>query len=97
MIDYEVRSLAPLGGGSISLMEKFLDMIIEMFVSNLNFELAQSYLALFLKAHAEVICGSRKLIEKIEEVEVAQNKSWSAIEQKLLYGIGVVSNLRNYC
>jgi U3 small nucleolar RNA-associated protein 21 len=96
-IDYEVRSLTPLGGGSIGLMEKFLDMIIEMLTANMNFELAQSYLALFLKAHEEIIGENIKLIAKIEEVEVAQNKSWSAIEEKLLYGVGVVSNLRNYC
>ncbi|KAG5670537.1 hypothetical protein PVAND_000794 [Polypedilum vanderplanki] len=97
LIDYEIRSLAPLGGGSINLMEKFLDMIIEMLNTNINFELAQSYLALFLKSHDEVICENRALIEKIEEVEIAQNKGWSAIDEKLLYGIGVVSNLRNYC
>lgn len=97
MIDYEVRSLAPFSGGSISLMDKFLKMIIEMFNSNVNFELAQSYLALFLKSHEEIISGSKILMKTIDEVEVAQNKCWSTLEEQLLYSIGVVSNLRNYC
>lgn len=97
MIDYEIRSLAPLGGGSISLMDKFLKMIIEMFNSNINFELAQSYLALFLKSHEEIISGSKILMNTIDEVEVAQNKCWLTLEEHLLYSIGVVSNLRNYC
>lgn len=97
MIDYEVKSLAPLQGGSISLMNSFLQMIMAMFHSNANFELAQSYLALFLKSHEEVICGSSMLIKSLEEVESVQNKSWLSIENQLLYSIGVVSNLRNYC
>jgi len=97
MIDYEIRSLAPLSGGSISLMDKFLKMIIEMFNSNKNFELAQSYLALFLKSHEEIIFRSKTLMKTIDELEVAQNKCWSTLEEQLLYSIGVVSNLRNYC
>lgn len=97
MIDYEVQSLSPMGGGSIDLMDKYLEMINEMFATNLNFELAQSYLALFLKSHDKLICESRSLMNSLEDVEKAQNKRWSIVEQKLLYGIGVVSNLRNYC
>lgn len=97
MIDYEIRSLSPLSGGSIGLMVKFLQMITEMFNSNSYFELAQSYLALCLKVHEEIITESKILIEALEEVEKAQNQSWEKIEQKLFYGIGVVSNLRNYC
>lgn len=97
MIDYEIRSLAPLSGGSISLMVKFLEMIAEMFNSNNFFELSQSYLALFLKVHEEIISGSKDLIDILEVVEKAQNQSWEKIEQKFFYGIGVVRNLRNYC
>lgn len=97
MIDYEIKSLAPLGGGSIALMEKFLRMIIQMLSSNLNFELAQSYLALFLKCHEELISENEILIEALDDVERVQTESWTKIEEKLFYSIGVVSNLRNYC
>lgn len=97
MIDYEIKSLTPLGGGSIALMEKFLRMIIHILSSNLNFELAQSYLALFLKCHEELIAENEILIETLEDIEKVQGESWSRIEEKLFYSIGVVSNLRNYC
>ena len=97
MIDYEIRSLAPLSGGSISLMVKFLEMIAEMFNNNNLFELAQSYLALCLKVHERIISESKDLIDILEIVEKAQNRNWEKIEQKLFYSIGVVSNLRNYC
>jgi U3 small nucleolar RNA-associated protein 21 len=97
MIDYEIKSLAPLNGGSIKLMENFLQMITFILDSKTNFELAQSYLSLFLKLHDEIISSSRVLIEALTKVEEVQSASWKAIEQKLLYGIGVVSNLRNFC
>lgn len=97
MIDYEIRALSPLGGGSVVLMTKFLEMIVEMFNKNESFELAQSFLALCLKVHEEIISENLQLIEVLDDVEKAQNKSWEKIEQNLFYGIGVVSNLRNYC
>lgn len=97
IIDYEIRSLSPLSGGSISLMSSFLEMITAMFNSNCSFELAQSYLALYLKVHEEIISESRELVDILDTVEKAQNESWEKIEQKLFYGIGVVSSLRNYC
>lgn len=97
MTDYEIRSLAPLGGGSTGLMVKFLEMISEMFDSNERFELAQSYLALFLKVHEETIGEIKDLLDILETVETAQNQSWKKIEAKLFYGLGVVSSLRNFC
>lgn len=97
MIDYEIKSLSPLSGGSIKLMVKFYEMLIEMFNSKSCFELAQAYLALSLKVHEEIISENRELVDVLSEVEKAQNESWEKIEQKLFYGIGVVSNLRNYC
>lgn len=97
MIDYEIRSLAPIAGGTIELMAKFMEMIVSMLDSRRNFELAQSYLALFLKVHEEIISSSEKLVVMLDAVERAQNESWARLESKLLYGIGVVSNLRNYC
>jgi U3 small nucleolar RNA-associated protein 21 len=97
MIDYEIRALSPLGGGSIGQIRKFLEMIVAMLESNENFELAQAYLALCLKVHEEIISENRELVEILEVVEVKQNESWRNIEEKLFYGIGVVSNLRNFC
>lgn len=97
MIDYEIKSLSPLGGGSVELMLEFLQMITEMFTSNKYFELAQSYLALFLKAHEEELVAQKKLYNYLGTVETAQNSGWRRIEADLLYGVGVVSNLRTFC
>lgn len=97
MIDYEIKSLSPLSGGSVGLMVKFYRMILDMFNRNTCFELAQAYLALSLKVHEELLTENQELIDILGEVEKVQNSSWETIESQLFYGIGVVSNLRNYC
>jgi len=48
-IEIELRSLAPEGGGSLEVMLSFLRMIGMMLNKKYNFEIAQAYLALFLK------------------------------------------------
>lgn len=48
-IEIELRCLAPEGGGSMEVMLSFLRMIGMMLNKKYNFELAQAYLALFLK------------------------------------------------
>lgn len=48
-IELELRGLAPEGGGSVEVMLSFLRMIGVMLNKKYNFELAQAYLALFLK------------------------------------------------
>lgn len=52
-IDTELRGLAPDMGGNISVMQSFLRMIGSMLRLKQDFDLAQAYLALFLKV---VIC-----------------------------------------
>ncbi|XP_053679413.1 WD repeat-containing protein 36 [Anopheles nili] len=98
MIDYEVRNLTPFnsGTGSLSVMGAFMHMILHMFEAKTEFELAQSYLSLFLKLHGRTIVENEQLRVLLPKVCKAQMSSWSVLENKLLYGLGVVSNLRNY-
>lgn len=96
MIDFEIKSLHPDGGGSVNLMLQFMQMIEYMLNTNLNFELAQTYLGVFLKAHGRTIAEHAQLKDHLKCIEMAQDKGWKVLEQKLLYGLGVVSNLRNF-
>lgn len=48
-IETELRTLAPDCGGSVEVMQSFLKMIGMMLDRKRDFELAQAYLALFLK------------------------------------------------
>ena len=48
-VDTEIRSLSPDGGGDIQLMAQFIKFTYVILQTNRDFELVQSYLALFLK------------------------------------------------
>lgn len=96
MIDFEIKSLHPDGGGRISIMLKFMQMIEFMLKTNLNFELAQTYLGVFLKAHSRTIVEHIELRDYLVYIEEAQARGWKVLEDKLMYGIGVVDTLRNF-
>ncbi|XP_053659157.1 WD repeat-containing protein 36 [Anopheles marshallii] len=98
MIDHEIRNLTPFnsGSGSLPVMGAFMHMIIYMFGQRKEFELAQSYLSLFLKLHGRAVVENEQLSQLLPAIEGAQKMGWSVLESKLLYGLGVVSNLRNY-
>lgn len=95
-VDFEIKSLHPDGGGSVVLMRQFVRLVQRMLDSNENFELAQSYLGVFLKAHSRATVEHGELRDSLAELEAAQARGWAALEDKLLYGLGVVSSLRNF-
>lgn len=96
MTDFEIKSLSPDGGGNVIVMEQFMKMIIFMFNSNVNFELAQSYLSVFLREHGRLILDNAELRQHLKTIEMVQNKSWSQLEKKLIYSIAVSSESRLY-
>uniref|UniRef100_A0A4W5QDB0 WD repeat domain 36 n=1 Tax=Hucho hucho TaxID=62062 RepID=A0A4W5QDB0_9TELE len=61
-IDAELRGLAPDMGGDVSVLQDFLKMVASMLNSKRDFDLAQAYLALFLKS------SWRRRLEKLEEM-----------------------------
>ncbi|XP_023292221.2 WD repeat-containing protein 36 [Lucilia cuprina] len=96
MIDFEVKSLHPIGGGTVKAMVEFLKTLKYMFESNQNFELAQSYLSVFLRSHGLNLVEIPEVMESLEELSKVQESSWKQIEEKLMYGMGVVAALRNF-
>jgi len=50
--DIEIRGLSPDGGGSNALMINFMDLLICVYDSRMNFDLAEDDLSLFLKVSA---------------------------------------------
>lgn len=96
MVEFEIKSLSGNNGGSPDLMEKFMCFLIKLLNSNECFELAQSYLGVFLQSHSEEITKVQGLRKHLEDIEKAQSTGWKTLEDNLLYGIGVVSVVRNY-
>lgn len=75
-IDTELRELAPELGGSVEVMQAFLRMIASMQSTKRDFELAQAYLALFLKLHLKAIAAEPKLLEETTRVSEQLEETW---------------------
>ncbi|XP_073952328.1 WD repeat-containing protein 36 [Choristoneura fumiferana] len=94
-IDSEVSSMAPDAGGSIEVLKQFLLMLNVMLKSNRNFELAQSYLSLFLKSHTKVVSSNEELRYVLHSVEDAATEAWARLQSNLLYNICIVKALKD--
>ncbi|KAG9487945.1 hypothetical protein GDO78_007643 [Eleutherodactylus coqui] len=75
-IETEIRNLAPEGGGSVEVMQSFLKMIGRMLETKLDFELAQAYLALFLKIHLRFISSEATLVEEVSVLSANLEETW---------------------
>lgn len=94
-IDVEINQLAPEGGGSVTLMLKFMKMIDSTFKSNRDFEIAQAYLGLFLKIHGDTISLQEELKSYIDSLLTSQQGGWENLLNKLQYNLCVVQTLKN--
>nr|CAD7461816.1 unnamed protein product [Timema tahoe] len=82
-LDFEVNSLSMESGGSLELMLQYLKLVKFMLDSNNNFELAQSYLGLFLKTHGDTIASQPVLREYLKTLESSQLAGWFSLQRKL--------------
>jgi len=82
-LDLEVRSLGVEGGGTLGLMEQFLNMISVGLKGKRNFEALQSYLGLFLKVHGETVAQEERLVKMLENIEEIQSEQWVGLQAEL--------------
>uniref|UniRef100_A0A0B6Z6J4 Uncharacterized protein n=1 Tax=Arion vulgaris TaxID=1028688 RepID=A0A0B6Z6J4_9EUPU len=94
-IDREVRTLCAEEGGSDEVMTYFLEFIEAVLRSNKDFELAHSYLALFLKVHGEEIASKVELSTSLENLANTQLHSWNRIQVMLQKTLGLVTYLKS--
>lgn len=94
-IDFEIKNFAPDDGGSIQVMLQFFKMIESMFQRNQDFELAQSYLSLFLKTHSSLIAHDEILSGFLINIQQAQSTSWNKLQEQLLSAVCIVNALRS--
>ncbi|XP_066516110.1 WD repeat-containing protein 36 [Hoplias malabaricus] len=79
-IETELRSLAPDMGGDIRVMQSFLRMIGHMLLLKRDFDLAQAYLALFLKLHLRLIAEHSVLMEEAGKVSELLEETWTSMQ-----------------
>lgn len=95
MIDVELRTLSPECGGTEELMELFLRAINCGLKSNLDFELIQAYLGLFLKLHINVISSSQPLRKALKETQECQSQSHIKFQSQINQSLCLVTYFRS--
>ncbi|CAH1774831.1 unnamed protein product, partial [Owenia fusiformis] len=93
-IDVELRLLAPVGDTS-PLLTNFLEFLEHMFTTRRDFELAQAWLALFLKIHGDVIARNDDLLHVTGRICKSQETMWKGLQQKLNQSTCLVNYLKS--
>lgn len=94
-IEFEIKNLSAEIEHSEILLLQFMKMIKFVFDNNVDFELAQAYLALFLKVHGETIMNSRTLKNYLEELKDGQLNGWQRLQDLLFYNLSVIKELKS--
>lgn len=94
-IETELRALSPDMGGDVGTMKSFLKMISCILKSKRDFDLAQAYLALFLKLHLRLISDEPELMEEAERVSAQLEETWMCIQTLLNQSICLLSYIKS--
>ncbi|XP_066599159.1 WD repeat-containing protein 36-like [Prorops nasuta] len=89
LINFEIKSLS-----SISLMLQFLELILHLIKHKYDFELAHSYLTIFLKWHASDIINSKDLRSIIMKIQKIHLKTFLLLRGDMFYSLSIVQSLK---
>ena len=82
-------------GGSLELLQRFLQFILYLLSTRKNFELANSYLALFLKVHGDAVSSNAELIKSLEQIKEMQQLAWANLQTIMNKNLCMVSYLKS--
>jgi U3 small nucleolar RNA-associated protein 21 len=94
-IDIELRSFSVEMGGSVELLNKFLQFILYLLSTRNSFELANAYLGLLLKLHGDAISNDDELINQLEKIKEMQSLAWDNLKLCLNKNLCIVSYLKS--
>uniref|UniRef100_A0A5S6Q0T3 Protein-tyrosine-phosphatase n=1 Tax=Trichuris muris TaxID=70415 RepID=A0A5S6Q0T3_TRIMR len=89
----EILALEPLESADRSQsIHRFLQMVLVVLQSGRCFDVANSYLALFLQVHRELLWrSSEQFAEELQQVQVAQAEAWRRLDNLMTETISMVS------
>ncbi|KAL1464100.1 hypothetical protein WDU94_003779 [Cyamophila willieti] len=68
----------------------YLKLVNSMLISNKDFELAQSYLAVFIKVYTEYLSSNSECVALVQDVRTNQIQGWNNLKKKILYSLSVI-------
>lgn len=93
-IDFEIQSLSLDESSAELSMLQFMKMLHYMMGQQMDFELSQAYLAVFLKWHGTAISENDTLRDYLRKIQKAQIKNWLTLREKLFYNLSVVQSFK---
>ncbi|ERE81548.1 WD repeat-containing protein 36 [Cricetulus griseus] len=94
-IETELRNLSPDDGGSVKVMQGFLKMIGMMLNRKRDFELAQAYLALFLKLHLKMLPSEPVLLEELVKLSSQVEEDWTHLQSLFNQSMCVLNYIKS--
>ncbi|XP_071953801.1 WD repeat-containing protein 36-like [Antedon mediterranea] len=94
-IDTQIRSLSPIGGGSVHMMIYFIQFLNSELSSKQDYQLVQAYLGLFLKIHGELLTKDSDLTGELETLQRIQTTAWKELNKKFNQSACIVNYLKN--
>ncbi|CAL4061908.1 unnamed protein product, partial [Meganyctiphanes norvegica] len=94
-VEVEIRGLDPDIGGSDDVMIRFLEMIKYAFQTKCNFEVAQGYLGLFLKLHADFVKENDEAKQVCEKLAIIQGETWHKLRNTMNQTLTLLSYFKN--
>lgn len=89
--DLEIRSLV-----SLAHLERFLVALTQRLLSHRDFEAVQTYLAMFLRIHGDVLIENwHELGAALRNVKAAQDKESRRLSDMTMYALGTLAFLRS--
>ncbi|XP_031556169.1 WD repeat-containing protein 36-like [Actinia tenebrosa] len=94
-IDVELRLLSPDAGGDLILMKQFMEFLIAQIDTKKDFELAEAYMALFLKLHGSVIVQHKDLLDTARLLQSQHNHTWTQLQDLINQGLCLVGYFKS--
>ncbi|XP_048582009.1 WD repeat-containing protein 36 [Nematostella vectensis] len=90
-IDAELRLVSPESGGTIALMQQFMEFLSTHMATKRDFELVEAYMALFLKLHGSLIMEHPELVRAARQLQAQHEHTWTKLRDLINQGLCLVS------
>lgn len=68
----------------------YLKLVNNMLISNRDIELAQAYLAVFIKIYTDYLSSNNECVALIQDVRTNQIEGWNNLKKKILFSLSII-------
>lgn len=76
------------------LMIQYLKLINSMFLSCRDYELAQAYLAIFIKIYTEYLSSNAECVALVQDLKHSQSEAWDRFKYKVMCSLSIIDFMK---